>query len=98
MRLGSVEDAAERTLTPMQVEFADGSSAAWLGIKIRRDEAGATARNAWTDSAGTAYFEETSGRYVVEAVTNDGAKWESDGPILLPSRDPIVVRLRPVNR
>lgn len=94
----SRDDAASRTLTPMHVEFSDGSAAALQWIDIRRDESGATPRRAYTDSAGTAFLEETSGRYVVEATTADGATWESDAPILLPSREPIVVRLRRVDR
>ncbi len=90
--------AAEPTPTTLRIEWAEGGTAETLSLEIRMDERGAPTVEAFTDSSGTAVVRLAPGRYVVEAVTGDGARFVGDGPLLVPSAGPVPLRMRPLPR
>lgn len=97
-RLLHVGADAATAPSPVRVEWATGGAAELLPLEVRRDESGAPASPAMTDSSGFALLRLPPGRYVLAAELPDGMRFEGDGPLLLPTRGTPVVRLRAVGR
>ncbi len=97
-RLVHVPGEATGTPSPVRVEWATGGAAELLPLEVRRDENGAPASPALTDSSGLALLRLLPGRYVLAAELPDGTRFEGDGPLLLPTRGTPVIRLRPAGR
>ena len=90
--------ATSPTSMTLRVEWADGGAAEMISIDVRRDERNGEVTAALTDSAGTAAVRLPPGRYVVEALGADGARFTGEGPILVPAAGPVTVRLRAIGR
>lgn len=97
-RLVHVPPDALGPQSPVRVEWAGGGAAELLPLEVRRDESGAPASPALTDSSGLVLLRLPPGRYVLGAELADGTRFEGDGPLLLPARGTPVIRLRPVGR
>lgn len=97
-RLVHVPVEATGAPSPVRVEWATGGVAELLPLEVRRDENGAPASPALTDSSGFALLRLLPGRYVLAAELPDGTRFEGDGPLLLPTRGTPVIRLRPAGR
>lgn len=81
-----------------RIEWSAGGAAEMIVLEVRADTSSAEPTSATTDSTGTALFRLPPGRYVVGATLEDGRRCEGEGPFVVPSRTPLVVRLRVIDR